>query len=495
MRGKSPAPAGGYARAGVRWRAGVAALRAQRINFSLCSATAACSLALVVPSIATAAETAKRDRSGDVEAVAPRPAARALDIVEIRTRASSLGIAVSVELRGNFERVMRARRMRGAAAAIVLRRRRGKPRVVATVGSGRRRKTLASIGRGREAAVVRRGRVLTFYVDRLDAGKLRGVTVKTFAPPRRRGSAAVTPTAKRLRKLMKRVAADAGAVKLDAGGSPCPQIDDLSAVLSDQIEGIEADADKARGGERDELEAALREARMLYERLLDVLSSPRCEEVDPDDAEDFGEGEDFLDPDEPGPLPASFTYSPSAPRDGDAVTFTASAVGGSFDWSWGDGTSSLGSSAPVATHAYADPGLYTVQLSVDSGAASGTRAVEVGCAPGARIVTRDGRDQIRFCGAFGQAFASIRFEPVASSFTFDGAQTVYEIAPGSTCEVHANSRRLTCQATAADENPAHEWGGTFSISPEAATGMQIKATGLDSDGNPIPGLTTTLTVG
>lgn len=469
-------------------------MRAPRTTFSPCSAAAvACSLGLLAPSAAPAAETVKRDRSADVEAIGLGRLARALDIVEIRTRASSLGLAVSVELRGNFERAMRARRMRDAAAAIVLRRRRGKPRVVATIGSGRRRKTLASIGRGREAAVVRRGRVLTFYVDRLDARRLRGVTVKTFAPPRRRGSAAVTPTGERLRKLMKRPAADASAVKLRAGGSPCPQIDDVSAGLSDQIDGMEADADKARGKEHDELEAALREARMLYERLLDVLSSPLCEEVDPDEAEDFAE--DLLDPDEPAPLSTSFTYSPSAPRDGDTVTFTAASAAGPFDWSWGDGTSSLGSSSPMATHAYADPGLYTVRLSVDSGAASDTRAVEVGCAPGARIVTRDGRDQIRFCGAFGQTFARIRFEPVGSSFTFDGAQTVYETAPGSTCEVHANSRRLTCQASAADENPAHEWGGTFSISPEAVTGMQIKATGLDSDGNPIPGLTTTLPVG
>jgi len=66
------------------------------------------------------------------------------------------------------------------------------------------------------------------------------------------------------------------------------------------------------------------------------------------------------------PLSASFTYSPSNPAPVLAVTFTASATGGtqpySYNWDFGDGFTSNGQSV---SHSYLLPGTYTVTLTVD----------------------------------------------------------------------------------------------------------------------------------
>ena len=66
------------------------------------------------------------------------------------------------------------------------------------------------------------------------------------------------------------------------------------------------------------------------------------------------------------PLSASFTYSPSNPAPVLAVTFTASATGGtqpySYNWDFGDGFTSNGQSV---SHSYLLPGTYTVTLTVN----------------------------------------------------------------------------------------------------------------------------------
>ena len=68
------------------------------------------------------------------------------------------------------------------------------------------------------------------------------------------------------------------------------------------------------------------------------------------------------------PLPtlsASFTYSPSSPQTGQTVSFTGSASGGtspySYSWSFGDGSTGIGSSA---RHTYSSAGTPTVVLTV-----------------------------------------------------------------------------------------------------------------------------------
>src|SRR5881296_3324432 len=66
------------------------------------------------------------------------------------------------------------------------------------------------------------------------------------------------------------------------------------------------------------------------------------------------------------PLSASFTYSPSNPAPVLAVTFTASATGGtqpySYNWDFGDGFTSNGQSV---SHSYLLTGTYTVTLTVN----------------------------------------------------------------------------------------------------------------------------------
>lgn len=245
----------------------------------------ACALCLLPPSAALASSTAKVDRKGDAGAKGLGASGRALDILRVDAVASSQALQVTVALRGDFERAMRARGMRRAAALIVLRRRnRKRALVVGTVGSGRARETLASVGKGPGAAVVRRGRKLSFYVDDIDARRLRSVRVKTLAPPRSaRARAGATPVRTRLRRLVRRRAADVASVKIDAGGSACAQADGISGDLSNQIESMETDAERASGGRREELDTGIEEARTLYQRLLDVLSVPPCDVLSGDD--------------------------------------------------------------------------------------------------------------------------------------------------------------------------------------------------------------------
>lgn len=72
------------------------------------------------------------------------------------------------------------------------------------------------------------------------------------------------------------------------------------------------------------------------------------------------------------PLAVSFASAPSAAVSGSSASFTASATGSNlrYKWNFGDGSAETAwSSSPSASHTYAQPGLYTVTVTVtdDSG--------------------------------------------------------------------------------------------------------------------------------
>src|SRR2546426_5464111 len=74
---------------------------------------------------------------------------------------------------------------------------------------------------------------------------------------------------------------------------------------------------------------------------------------------------EFFGTSPPPTLSASFTYSPSSPQRGQAVSFTGSVSGGSppysYSWSFGDGSTGMGSSPQ---HTYSSTGTPTVALTV-----------------------------------------------------------------------------------------------------------------------------------
>ncbi|TMI37484.1 PKD domain-containing protein [Candidatus Bathyarchaeota archaeon] len=74
---------------------------------------------------------------------------------------------------------------------------------------------------------------------------------------------------------------------------------------------------------------------------------------------------EFFGTSPPPTLSASFTYSPSSPQRGQAVSFTGSVSGGSppysYSWSFGDGSTGMGSSPQ---HTYSSAGTLTVALTV-----------------------------------------------------------------------------------------------------------------------------------
>jgi hypothetical protein len=78
-------------------------------------------------------------------------------------------------------------------------------------------------------------------------------------------------------------------------------------------------------------------------------------------------------------LSSSFSYSPSSPQPGQAVTFIASATGGAspynYNWTFGDGASATG--ATVA-HTYSKVGPYSVALTVtDANSTSSSSAQQI----------------------------------------------------------------------------------------------------------------------
>jgi PKD repeat protein len=85
------------------------------------------------------------------------------------------------------------------------------------------------------------------------------------------------------------------------------------------------------------------------------------------------------------PLSASLRYLPTAPLTNTAVSFTATAFGGtapySYSWNFGDGSTANGLST---THSYTSSGTYTVTLTVTdsaSGSAQATQTVQIVSAP------------------------------------------------------------------------------------------------------------------
>jgi len=91
----------------------------------------------------------------------------------------------------------------------------------------------------------------------------------------------------------------------------------------------------------------------------------------------------------PPPLSASFTFKPSSPDAGQAVSFIGSASGGvspySYSWSFGDGGTASGS---LVSHTFQSAGTYTVILTIKDSAgqiAKSSQTITVNARPSASI--------------------------------------------------------------------------------------------------------------
>src|SRR5205807_1198135 len=91
----------------------------------------------------------------------------------------------------------------------------------------------------------------------------------------------------------------------------------------------------------------------------------------------------------PPPLSASFTFTPSSPDAGQAVSFTGSVSGGvspySYSWSFGDGGTASGS---LVSHTFQSAGTYTVILTIKDSAgqiAKSSQTITVNARPSASI--------------------------------------------------------------------------------------------------------------
>jgi hypothetical protein len=136
-----------------------------------------------VPAVADAGAVSKRDRGG--------PRIKALDIKSVKAVGGGFGLIVKVRFKGNFQKAVGRGRLRYAAAALILRPKRGKgkPTVVATTGRGKRARTLRRT-RTKRVQVVRIGKELRFYVIGAGLSSVRRLQVKSFRRLRRGARAA-----------------------------------------------------------------------------------------------------------------------------------------------------------------------------------------------------------------------------------------------------------------------------------------------------------------
>jgi PKD repeat protein len=150
------------------------------------------------------------------------------------------------------------------------------------------------------------------------------------------------------------------------------------------------------------------------------------------------------------PLNATFSVRPPAPTAGESATFDASNSSGnatvaSYEWSFGDGSDATGE---IATHAYADPGNYTVGLTVtgpNGTTANASSEVVVAAANATNATLRTGSDA-------ANTTANLTFTGSDAAATVNGTVERYEWAFGD-------------GTTATGASPTHTYDepGTYTV--------------------------------
>lgn len=150
---------------------------------------------------------------------------------------------------------------------------------------------------------------------------------------------------------------------------------------------------------------------------------------------------------------AAFTFSPSSPLAGQWITFSDQSTGSptSWEWTYGDGTTSNGQSNPQKR--YASPGTYTVTLRVSNGSSSSStsRTISVGSSVPATPAVVAAFDASMTTTTAGRA--------VSFTDRSSGSPTSWKWSFGD-------------GATSTSRNPSHVYTaiGTYNVSLTAANG-------------------------
>lgn len=206
----------------------------------------ACAGIASLPAAASAGEF-KRDAASDVKVRGlTGPQEKALDIIGVDVTKTQYLAKIIVRFKGNFEKQMRSRKLKQAGTLIRLKLEGTRKRTtIASVGSGKRMKTIGGLGKGGPFAAVREGREVIFYVAGINAYKLQAVDARSFQGAKRgkrKARSSASEIAEELNGLLKRAESDVVHAAITdtelKTGADCDRLDRLVGLLDNEIEDL-----------------------------------------------------------------------------------------------------------------------------------------------------------------------------------------------------------------------------------------------------------------
>ncbi|HEX2232324.1 MAG TPA: hypothetical protein VHG69_03050 [Thermoleophilaceae bacterium] len=227
-------------------------------------AAAVLAFVLAVPASAGADVKSRRDAGG------ARGGGAALDIARVTAAGNSAGLAVTVRMKGNFERAVGRGRLRHAALALVLRprSRSARPSILATTGPSSDPDALERT-RSRSTAVARRGRTVDFVIVGGGLDQVGRIQVKAFRRlPARRGRARSSDDIRiseaQARFILGETGGDAATVGVPATDDDCEELRATARALKGELDRLRAELGRHPSGPG---RRALNEAVDLFSRL------------------------------------------------------------------------------------------------------------------------------------------------------------------------------------------------------------------------------------
>lgn len=176
-----------------------------------------------------------------------------------------------------------------------------------------------------------------------------------------------------------------------------------------------------------------------------------------------------------GTLGSVFSFSPAAPKAGEAVTFNGTASTGSpsgYEWNFGDGTPTVSGSSSTIAHAFAQPGTYNTRLSVTKSGTGPGCLFNVCVAESTKAVVVQSAEPPLTADIETSATCESSFVGVICSADAGVPLTFTAVAPGAT-SLQWNFGDGSQTASGSPVSHTFSAGGSFTVQLVATKGLQF----------------------